>query len=578
MPAAGQLITDNLAIWSSAVQTRSAAGRGKKNKLELYGIKKLRDLILELAVRGLLVPQDPNDEPASELLKSIAAEKAKLVKDGEIKKLKALPAIEADEKPFDLPEGWEWVRLREIGHDWGQKKPDSDFTYIDVGAINKELGFVSEPSVLTESEAPSRARKIVKKGTVIYSTVRPYLLNIAVINEDFDPEPIASTAFAIIHPFEGILASFIYRYLRSPAFISYVEGCQTGIAYPAVNDKQFFSGLLPLPPTAEQHRIVVKVDELMALCDQLEQQQETSITGHQTLVQTVLDALIMASERDAFTAAWGRIADNFDTLFTTEWSIDQLKQNILQLAVMGKLVAQDPKDEPASELVDRIIAERDRSIKEEGLRTKASTEISTSEEYIENEDGWEYCRLGNLAKFIDYRGRTPKKIDSGVPLITAKNVRVGYISREPREYISEDEYFEWMTRGFPEVGDLLFTTEAPLGNVALLDIQERFALAQRVICFQFHLPHIAPFLKVLIMSSLFQEQLADKATGMTATGIKSARLKEIPIPLPPLKEQNRIVAKVDELVALCDKLKTGIDTAQATQSQLAETIAATVVV
>jgi len=285
------------------------------------------------------------------LLERIAAEKFQLIKDKKIKKAKALPEIGEDEKPFELPPSWVWGRISEIGHDWGQKKPESQFTYIDVGSINKELGFIDEPSVLDASEAPSRARKIVKNGTVIYSTVRPYLLNIAVIDTQFTYEPIASTAFAIIHPFSGISASFIYRYLRSPSFIQYVESCQTGVAYPAVNDKQFFSGVFPVAPEYEQHRIIAKVDELMALCDQLDHQTEDSITAHQTLVESLLATLTRSENTEAFNQSWARIAEHFDTLFTTEHSIDQLKQTVLQLAVMGKLTPQDPNDEPASVLL-----------------------------------------------------------------------------------------------------------------------------------------------------------------------------------------------------------------------------------
>ena len=189
--AVEKLITDHIDIWSSALQTRSMAGRGRNGKIDLYGIKKLRELILELAVRGKLVPQDPNDEPASELLKRIAADKAELVKKGKIKKQKPLPEISEDEKPFELPKGWEFMRMDHVGHDWGQTAPENDFTYIDVGSINKELGTISEPGVINPKDAPSRARKIVRRNTVLYSTVRPYLLNIAVVDEDYDPEPIA---------------------------------------------------------------------------------------------------------------------------------------------------------------------------------------------------------------------------------------------------------------------------------------------------------------------------------------------------------------------------------------------------
>ena len=175
MTTVQQLVTDHLNVWASTIKHRSAVGRGSSKKIELYGIKKLRELILELAVHGLLVPQDPADEPAGGLLKKIAAEKAKLVKEGKIKNEKPLPPITAEEKPFELPKGWEWIRINDIGYDFGQKTPSQNFTYIDVGAIDNRLGLVDSPTILGATEAPSRARKLVKNGTVIYSTIRPYL-------------------------------------------------------------------------------------------------------------------------------------------------------------------------------------------------------------------------------------------------------------------------------------------------------------------------------------------------------------------------------------------------------------------
>jgi type I restriction enzyme, S subunit len=180
--------------------------------------------------------------------------------------------------------------------------------------------------------------------------------------------------------------------------------------------------------------------------------------------------------------------------------------------------------------------------------------------------------LGNLAKFIDYRGRTPVKTSDGIPLITAKNVRRGHISREPAEFIATAAYADWMTRGIPRAGDILFTTEAPLGNVAVIDIGERFALAQRVVCFQLHVLEIGPYLRIALMSQLLQDQIAKMATGMTATGVKASKLKELPMPIPPLAEQHRIVAKVDELMALCDQLKTQLQQARQQHAQLASVL------
>lgn len=237
------------------------------------------------------------------------------------------------------------------------------------------------------------------------------------------------------------------------------------------------------------------------------------------------------------------------------YGIKKLRDLILTLGVQGKLTGDSEIEDSASELLNEITSIREALVENEGLKTKASHKINDSEIYFDVPESWSVCRLGNLAKFIDYRGKTPNKIEKGVRLITAKNVRFGYLSLEPAEYISEDEYTAWMTRGFPQKGDLLFTPEAPLGNVAVIDLTEKFALAQRAICFQFHKTEITPFLKYFIMSSAFQSKLIAESSGMTATGIKASKLKEIIVPLPSLSEQRTIVHKIEELMALCDQLE-----------------------
>lgn len=281
------LIVDSLDIWSGAVELKPGAGRGAGKRLNLYGLEKLRALVLDLAVRGKLVAQDDGDEDSATLMKRSVEQLEQLVDRGEIGRPRKVTKA-SSEPPFEIPKSWQWVQIGQIGHDWGQCEPQREFTYIDVGSIDQDLGLIRDPKVLGASSAPSRARKIVRPGTVIYSTVRPYLLNIAIIDRPFDPDPIASTAFAIIHPFDGIEASFIYRYLRSPIFIKYVESCQTGIAYPAINDKQFFSAWFPLPPTGEQQRIVAKIDEIFGLCDSL----EAEIVGAAESQKLLADAIV----------------------------------------------------------------------------------------------------------------------------------------------------------------------------------------------------------------------------------------------------------------------------------------------
>lgn len=232
----------------------------------------LREAVLQLAVRGRLVEQRPDDEPAGRLLELIVAEKAELVKKKKVRKRKPYGSLMSDELPFEIPRSWTWARLHDLAHDLGQKVPDKTFSYIDVSAIdNKRGAIISAVPILDPSEAPSRARKLVRLGSVIYSTVRPYLLNIAIVDCEYSPMPIASTAFAVLYPHSGVHSRLLFFYLRAPFFVDFVSAQMKGVAYPAINDTDLLCAPVPLPPTAEQYRIVAKVDELMGLIDQLEQ-------------------------------------------------------------------------------------------------------------------------------------------------------------------------------------------------------------------------------------------------------------------------------------------------------------------
>ena len=588
---AEQLITEHLDIWTTAIEQKSSSGRGSSKKFSLHGIKKLRELILELAVRGKLVPQDPNEEPASVLLERIAAEKAQLVKDKKIKKPKVLPEISEDEKPFELPNGWEWSRFDylplgySVGLDRGksQQGPDNRFRYFKMNNISNEGGFDLKSVVFVDASDEEVKQYTLKDHDLLFNTRNSKeLVGKTCVYVSDSPEPTLYNN-NILRAFfsESKLSHILDIWMRSPSGKLELEKIKSG----TTNVWAIYQGKLALlhciiPPLEEQERIVAKVDELMGLCDALEAQTENSIAVHQTLVEVLLEALLKAPKQTAtpeqiakqFQQNWQRLSEHFDTLFTTTASIDTLKQTILQLAVMGKLVPQNPNDEPANNLIKSIYEIQKKLIKEQGLKTKASIDIPESDKYIKTPKSWSNMRLGNLAKFIDYRGKTPTKIKDGVRLITAKNVRMGYLSLYPEEFISHEEYQTWMTRGYPKVGDLLFTPEAPLGNVALIDIEEKFALAQRAICFQFHESNVAEYIKVLVMSPSFQKHLVSLATGMTAKGIKASKLKEVVVPIPPLQEQHRIVAKVDELLTLCDQLKARLNDAQTTKLHLTDAI------
>lgn len=243
------------------------------DKLNKEMPERLKKSILQEAIEGRLVPQDPNDEPASVLLDKIRKEKARLVKEGKLKKkdLEEIP-ISEDEIPFEIPESWCIVRLGEITYNHGQKTPDEDFSYIDIGSIdNKRQKLNVSENIIKSKDAPSRARKIVKKGDILYATVRPYLHNMCIIDKDFNKEPIASTGFSVLSCIKGIHNKFLFYYLLSPIFDAYANDGDNakGMAYPAINDKKLYNGLVPLPPLEEQHRIVAKIEQLLNEIDKL---------------------------------------------------------------------------------------------------------------------------------------------------------------------------------------------------------------------------------------------------------------------------------------------------------------------
>lgn len=578
--SARELITEHLDLWTGAVTKKSSSGRGSSSKVELTGIKKLRELILELAVRGKLVEQNPTDEPPSKLLERVRAERLHLIKQGEIKKRRKLPELSEMTKPFNLPSSWEWSQLEDVGRDWGQKTPKDDFSYIDVASVDSLRGEITQPSILSAEEAPSRARKIVSEGTLIYSTVRPYLQNIAVIESKIEPEPIASTAFAILHPLAGMPARFFLHYLRSPAFVRYVESVQTGIAYPAINDKQFFSALVPVPPLEEQHRIVQKVDELMALCERLEQQTSDQLAAHETLVDTLLGTLTQSENATELADNWARLATHFDTLFTTEQSIEKLKQTILQLAVMGRLVEQDAGDEPATKLVERVKADKALLIKNKEIKAQAKLKSTHQEETSRKMPGhWVSATLDDLSHVQGGIQKQPKRRpqEHRYPYLRVADVQRGFLmacSDLPEFELFNDELRQYRLKE----GDILVVE----GNGSAEEIGRCAIWDGRVpnCVYQNHLMRVRPivtntsdYIALYLNSPLGINEM--KRLAVTSSGLYNlsvGKIRSIPVPLPPLYEQIRIVQKVDELMALCDKLKERLNQANATRSQLAESV------
>ena len=571
-----QLITEHLDIWTAAdTEKKSGRGRSSGSTGNVYGIKKLRELILELAVRGKLVPQDSSDEPASELLKRIAAEKAKLVTEGKIKKSKPLAEITDDEKPFELPAGWEWAKLGEITNFGITEKLSfiSDETWVlDLEDIEKDTSRLLNKHRFCDRRSLSDKNSF-QEGDVLYGKLRPYLHKVIVADES----GVCTTEILPIRCF-GSFSSHYFKYaLKSPNFINYVNARSYGMKMPRLGTEDGRKANFPLPPLAEQHRIVAKVDELMALCDQLESQHNNAAETHEKLVTHLLGTLTQSQNAEDFNTHWQRISEHFDTLFTTEASIDALKQTLLQLAVMGKLVPQDPNDEPASELLKRIQAEKAQLIADGKIKKdKPLAEISDEEKPFVLPVGWEWTRGNDVAIFVDPQPshRTPPEVENGVPYVGYSDISFTHgILLDNARKVSQTVFEEHKARYQLKVGDFVFGKIGTIGKPFFLKKPFNYCLSANLILIQPEDQYIDPhFLSTFIDSPSFLEILDRDKTNSTHAvfGIKKSR--DILIPLPPRGEQNRIVSKVDELMAICDQVKARITSINQLQQKLADVV------
>jgi type I restriction enzyme, S subunit len=555
MSAAQRLLTDQLDLWSAA-ETGKKSGRGRSaaNGASVYGIKKLRELILELAMRGKLVPQDVNDEPASELLKQIQAEKSRLAAEGKAKKDKPLAKIKPDEVSYQLPDGWAWVRFGDTAeHNSGKtldngRNTGSLHDYITTSNLywgKFELANVRQMPIRDEELEKCTARKddllICEGGEAGRAAVWPHDHVIC-----FQNHVHRARFYCDIDPY------YAFLFFEKLDATGEINEYRKGVGISNMSGKALASIIFPLPPLSEQHRIVAKVDELMALCDQLETRHGNAADAHEQLVSQLLATLTQAQDAADFAANWQRVATHFDTLFCTEASIDALKQTLLQLAVMGKLVPQDQKDEPASELLKRY-----------GISLTPSSIV-----------GWSEALLGELGAI--YGGATPSKANSDywigdIPWVSPKDMKRSYIGD------SEDKVSKAAIR---ETTLKLIPAESLLMVVRGMILAHSFpvALSTREVT-------INQDMKALVVPGEIREYLllymramrdsfvalVDRSSHGTCK-LLSEKLWTARVVIPPLAEQHRIVAKVDQLMALCDQLKSRIVAASQLQQKLADAL------
>ena len=571
-----QLITAHLDIWTAAVsEKKSGRGRSSGSTGSVYGIKKLRELILELAVRGKLVPQDESDEPASELLKRIQIEKTNLLAEGKKKKDKPIASIFEDELSFLIPKGWEWTSVANLtllitdGTHHTPKYQENGVPFISVKDIDgftvsfDDCKYISqkEHEVINGRCNPERDDILLCR---IGTLGRPTIV-------DTDKAFSLFVSVGLLKLPKSVKFSRYFQLaLSSPLmYLQYAKIMAGGSHTNKLNLGDIPRLSVPIPPLAEQHRIVAKVDELMALCDQLENQHNNAAEAHDKLVTHLLGTLTQSQNAQDFNINWQRISEHFDTLFTTEASIDALKQTLLQLAVMGKLVPQDPNDEPASELLKRIKAEKAKLIAEGKIKKdKPLAEITDEEKPFELPVGWEWVRLAAIG--FSSTGRTPSTQNSSlyngpIPFIGPGQITLACELLPTDKWISEAGRKETT---IAKTGDILMVCiGGSIGKSAIADKEMGFN--QQINCIS-PLYIESKFAHISMMANSFQSKLLEFATGSATPIINKSKWEELLVPVPPLIEQHRIVIKVDELMAICGQLKFRLTEANLLQQKLAD--------
>jgi type I restriction enzyme S subunit len=462
----------------------------------------LKNSILQRAIEGKLVPQRKEEGTARELLAEIRAEKARLIKEKKIKKTRPLPAITDDEKPFNIPDSWEWVRLGEVST-YGQKinkivvenmKPD--MWLLDMEDIEKGTGRIIRHK-LVKSSVIRGDKAVFHKGDLLYSKLRPYLKKILIAPED----GICTSELVPFQVYQGINPLYAIWWLHSPSVDQKVNTASYGVKMPRVGKETMINLLLPLPPLAEQHRIVAKIEELQPDIDAYDK------------AQTELAA----------------IEERFP---------DDMKKSLLQYAIEGKLVPQRKEEGTAKDLLAEIRAEKARLVKEKKIKkSKPLPAITDNEKPFAIPDSWEWVWLEGLIFHISSKKYQIKQKDINTnglyPVVSQSMNKIEGYSNDSKKILHLDKpvlVFGDHSRTLKLI-DFDFIVGAD-GTKIMQLINNDFDIRYLYYALRYNINRLSP----------------------RNYGRHYSQLSNMPIPVPPLAEQHRIVAKLEELLPLCEQL------------------------
>ena len=525
-------------------------------------VGRLRRFVLDLAVRGKLVEQDPGDEPARGLSQRIMVEKARLVRAGEIRQPKRFEV--ATDSSYDLPTSWCLVALGDVvvKHLGGGTPSKSNGSYWN-GAVRwasvKDVGkskYLDDTiDRITEAGLQNSSSNLIEPGNLLVVT-RMGLGKVSInrvsvaINQDLRALILSDL----------ISVDYAYNFFLTHGF----EG--TGLTVKGIKLKELLSIPFPLPPLAEQRRIVAKVDELMALCDRLEEARTAREDTRDRLTKASL-ARLSAADTDVPTfRSHARFAvDALPALTARADQVKHLRQTILSLAVRGRLVEQDWEEDRGNQgqLRSDAVAETFDARAFEGRAALFNIPVN-----------WAIEPLSRVASHIvDCLHTTPKWTDDGVLCIKTNQVRAGQLDLSSPHFVSENTYKVRVNRLEPRQDDVLYIREGGiLGVACLVPSNTRLCLGQRLMHIRTNNAVVPQFLELCLNSPWITEFAIEKTTGGAAPRLNMSIVRGYPIPLPPLAEQHRIVAKVDKLMALCDRMEADLAAADGTRSRLLESL------
>ncbi len=552
------------------------------------GVAKLRELILTLAVQGKLVPQDAKDEPASELLKKIRAEKDRLIAEGKIKRDKPMEAVAEDEHPFVLPRGWQWMRMGDLVNSseagWsptciGSPRREGHWGVLKVSAVSW-----GQFDALANKELPAdllpRPEYEVQEGDFLLSRANTEeLVARSVVVRKVASKLMLSDKIIRLHVSSHMDRAFLNLCNNARHSRGHYESSASGTSSSMKNVSRdvVLRTPVPLPPLAEQSRIVTRIEELMRLCDALEAKGQLEAAQHAQLVQTLLGALTASTTPEELADNWQRVATHFDVLLDRPEAIDALEQTILQLAVRGLLVPQDPKEEPASELLKKIRAEKDRLIAVGKIkRDKPMEAVAIEEVPFVLPTGWSWVRFDELIhplKPIAYGVLVPgPDVEAGVPFVRIADLSIDNPAPMPEKSISHDIDSQFQ-RTRLEGGEILMGVVGSIGKLGVAPPTWAGANIARAIC------RIVPadgglreFVLFLLQTGFMQQSFVGDTRTLAQPTLNVGLIRQALTPVPPPAEQARIVARVGLLRRLCDDLRQRLAASQTTQAHLSKAL------